>query len=761
MTNVDDSWLDPATASPDALPHPVTARWSPLRLGVVDLFYYDDEQFWFHDGRLLLRGNNGTGKSKVLALSLPFLLDGSLAPRRVEPDADPKKRMEWNLLLGGAHPHSERTGYTWVEFGRLDDDGPEQFITLGIGLKAAANRGIVKHWYFTTSRRIGELRLLDESGTVLSQERLRDAVAGSGQLYTTQEAYRRAVDEALFRLGPERYAALVDLLIQLRQPQLSKRPDERALSAALTEALAPLDQAVVADVAESFRSLEEERLAIDDSRQTLGAAEAFLKDYRAYARVAARRRTTRVRVTNSAYEHAGRDLAKAETDLAEAAAEVERIAAAQATAVQRQQQLTGQDQALRESPEMRDAARLHEAEMAAAEKERQLAEGNGRLADARSRAQQYAAEEQQASARFRTVSADADLRESAAAPLADAAGLATEHPQVRADEAAAGRVLGRRREQIAHVRGLVREAAKVRAHADGLRNALDVAEANAARRAEAVRAAGVQVDETVGAYTEQVRRYLDALTIVVLDGAVDETVETAEGWARRFDGESPVRAAVGAAAEHARVVLAQRQAVGTQQERQLAGQLADLNARIAALEAGTDPEPPRAPGRAPVTVHSAGAPLWRVTDFAAGIADARRAAVEAALQSAGLLDAWVFADGTVQADGDVILGPSGAEADGASLAEVLVPSVGADAAVTDLVVAHVLSRIGLGADSGAALWVAVDGRWGAGPARGSWSKERAEYVGAGARRPIVDSSLSSCEPRRRRSNTRAPLRRPR
>ncbi len=58
------------------LPHPNKQRWQPLRAGLVDLFYYDYQEFWFRDGRLLLRGNNGTGKSKVLALTLPFLLDG-------------------------------------------------------------------------------------------------------------------------------------------------------------------------------------------------------------------------------------------------------------------------------------------------------------------------------------------------------------------------------------------------------------------------------------------------------------------------------------------------------------------------------------------------------------------------------------------------------------------------------------------------------------------------------------------------------------
>ncbi len=44
-----------------SLPTPALERWQPLRLGLADLFYYDEEEFAFRDGRLLLRGNNGTG----------------------------------------------------------------------------------------------------------------------------------------------------------------------------------------------------------------------------------------------------------------------------------------------------------------------------------------------------------------------------------------------------------------------------------------------------------------------------------------------------------------------------------------------------------------------------------------------------------------------------------------------------------------------------------------------------------------------------
>ena len=75
------------------LPVPTRERWQPLRLGLVELFHYDSEEFWFRDGHLLLRGNNGTGKSKVLSLTLPFLLDAQLKPSRIEPDGDSGKKM--------------------------------------------------------------------------------------------------------------------------------------------------------------------------------------------------------------------------------------------------------------------------------------------------------------------------------------------------------------------------------------------------------------------------------------------------------------------------------------------------------------------------------------------------------------------------------------------------------------------------------------------------------------------------------------------
>ena len=50
------------------LPVPQKSRWQPLRGGLLNLYFYDHEVFEYEDGRLLLRGNNGSGKSRVLAL---------------------------------------------------------------------------------------------------------------------------------------------------------------------------------------------------------------------------------------------------------------------------------------------------------------------------------------------------------------------------------------------------------------------------------------------------------------------------------------------------------------------------------------------------------------------------------------------------------------------------------------------------------------------------------------------------------------------
>jgi hypothetical protein len=204
---------------PSSFPVPQRERWQPLRSGFLNLYRYDSEEFHYENGRLLLRGNNGTGKSRVLALQLPFLFDGEISSQRLEPDADSAKRVEWNLLMGR---YPDRTGYTWIEFGRRDTDGEEHYLTLGCGLSAVSDKSGVRKWFFITSGRIGkDLQLANEARQVLGKDRLRERLGSNGQVFEDVGAYRNAVNDALFHLDDYRYASLMNLLIQLRRPPQS------------------------------------------------------------------------------------------------------------------------------------------------------------------------------------------------------------------------------------------------------------------------------------------------------------------------------------------------------------------------------------------------------------------------------------------------------------------------------------------------------------------------------------------------------------
>ncbi|MGH2861511.1 MAG: TIGR02680 family protein, partial [Solirubrobacteraceae bacterium] len=361
------------------LPEPNRERWQPLRIGLDDIFYYDHQEFAFRDGRLLLRGNNGTGKSKVLALTLPFLLDGELSPHRVEPDADSNKRMEWNLLLGGEHPNTDRLGYTWLEFGRIGDHGSE-FCAIGCGMKASAGRGITSHWFFITDLRVGEeLSLVDHTGVALSADRLAEELGARGTVHRRKRDYRRAIDERLFGLGEQRYGALIDLLVKVRQPQLSKRPDERSLSTALTDALPPLDQALVHNVAEAFRALEDDAAELQAMIETREASERYLATYRASARMATRRRAAPLRRTQTVVDRLGREVTAAEQQHRDAVTELVAAREHLATLRTEQARLNSRHGALRADPLTRSAQELHRAGEDAETAERQLQEAQTAL----------------------------------------------------------------------------------------------------------------------------------------------------------------------------------------------------------------------------------------------------------------------------------------------------------------------------------------------------------------------------------------------
>ena len=67
----------------------------------MNFWLYDEEDFEFEDGKLLLRGQNGSGKSITTQSFIPFVLDGDRTPSRLDPFGSSDRRMEYYFL--GSH----------------------------------------------------------------------------------------------------------------------------------------------------------------------------------------------------------------------------------------------------------------------------------------------------------------------------------------------------------------------------------------------------------------------------------------------------------------------------------------------------------------------------------------------------------------------------------------------------------------------------------------------------------------------------------
>ncbi len=725
------------------LPAPCSERWKPLRAGLVDMFYYDTEEFWFHDGRLLLRGNNGTGKSKVLALTLPFLLDGELAPHRVEPDGDRQKKMEWNLLLGGKHPNPERLGYTWLEFGRRAADGTTEFRTIGCGLKAVAGRGIARHWFFVTTRRVGDdLHLLPSSRVPLGREKLREEIDGHGLVYDRAADYRRAVDEALFGLGEHRYEVLVNLLIQLRQPQLSKKPDEKLLSRALTEALPPLSPGLVTTVAEAFRGLDEERDALQALAEARQAANEFLRYYSRYAMIAAKRKAAGPRQAQSRYEQLGRDLTAAEEAFAAADSQLRTARRELDELEQRRARLEARRDALRQDPAMRDAERLTQmrdearrrdetARIRERDRDRLAAEVQKRSVRADEALRRAETARKALDAAQRQAEETAATARCAPGHRAAADGWEQHPPRARRETQA---VADRQSQAVGRLERLLAEAEDRRRVLQAARAEEDRLTAEVQAAAGRLAAAEQESAERAGELARAYRFYLHRLTELRIADP-DELIGVLEAWAATGDGANPAVAAIDDAARAAGAELGRLDAELSAQRDAHAERADELGGEIERLRAGGHDAPPFPHTRQPgIRDDRPGAPLWKVTDFAPDVPEEHRAGLEAALEAAGILDAWVTPDGNL-VDGDVTVMSGLAPVPGLSCASVLVPAIDSDDPRAGLLSAEtvraVLSAIGLGGTEGTRI--STDGRWANGMLGGAWRKDSAGYIGEGAR----------------------------
>ncbi|WP_302157805.1 TIGR02680 family protein [uncultured Acidaminococcus sp.] len=263
----------------------MSSRWQAHKMGLINFWYYDEQEFPFVKGRMLLRGSNGSGKSVTMQSVVPLLLDGDLSPERLDPFGSRDRKMV-NYLLEDDDPREERTGYLYLEFKR--EDSPT-YCTVGMGIRARRGRPLEK-WYFGLhdGRRIGvDFQLYKEVGEkiTLSRKELENRIGEGGQVFTRQADYMAYVNRQIFGFETsEQYREMIDLLIQLRTPKLSRDFKPTVINDILSDSLQPLSDDDLRPMAEAIENMDTLQLNLEKQKKAGEGARKILEVFGRYNR---------------------------------------------------------------------------------------------------------------------------------------------------------------------------------------------------------------------------------------------------------------------------------------------------------------------------------------------------------------------------------------------------------------------------------------------------------------------------------------------
>ncbi|SDH10930.1 TIGR02680 family protein [Pseudonocardia oroxyli] len=726
-----------------------SARWVPRRAGIQNVWRYYDEVFEFHRGRLLLRGSNGSGKSKALELLLPFLFDASLRAQRLSTFGTSERTMHWNLMGEGAAGKT-RVGYVWLEFSRDAADGTRHWFVCGARLAATTHTRTAQADYFTLEREVAPGEFTTADSLPLTRAALVERIGDDGSVHGPAE-HRAAVRSVLFGgIGEQRYESLILALLQLRTPKLSQRLDPALLSTLLSKALPPLGETELGELAEGFQRLDRQREELEQLEAEAEAARTLAVAQQTYARRVLRAAaaelitatTTMDDLTRAAREN-DEELGAARAEFAEASGALDRERALDrslgvdidelrghtdyregAEALRRVEDLRGRARGVRDRVATEQAAAA--GAVSQAETDTTVAEeAAGELVEA-----QTAEAETVEVARAAAVRAGMESVVAEARPI----GRSDRHRAAALVEAAAtGRA-----QQIAEVRDVVEAHTAAVGRRSDLEDLLDGARTALQEAQDVVRARADLRAEALGAREERLREWVVACRELRVDEA--DVVAAADDEPTLSElVEDAVRAASEMLLAAAAELRVGREGTATR--------LAAVEEELATVRSARHVPPSAPPTRTADRAGRGGAPLWQLVDFAPDVPAEWRSALEAGLQSSGLLDAWLTPDGRADWAGhDVLADPADlALAPARSLADVLVPEP--DTAVPRERILALLRVVAfddaLPQHHPAAF--GADGTWRLGAVTGSWGKPEPEHIGATARARTRERRITELE----------------
>lgn len=253
------------------------------RIGFVNFWLFDEEEFDFYDGKLLLRGHNGAGKSVTMQSFIPLILDGNKSPARLDPFGTTDKHIE-DYLLGGidTEKKEEATAYLYME---TYHESKKKYITIGMGLHARQGRPVDFYGFaIEDGRRIGkDLFLYNKEKVPLTKQELKLALGPENTVVEKTIEYKRMVNNLLFGFSSlDAYDEFINVLLQLRSPKLSKDYKPTKLMGILSTVLQPLTEEDLRPLSEAIEEMDKTKEKVSELENDSKQISYFLKTFNNY-----------------------------------------------------------------------------------------------------------------------------------------------------------------------------------------------------------------------------------------------------------------------------------------------------------------------------------------------------------------------------------------------------------------------------------------------------------------------------------------------
>ena len=614
--------------------------------GFLNFWLYDQEEFYLNDGHILLRGNNAAGKSITTQSFVPFILDGNRSPERLDPFGTRDRKMDFYLLGDGER--EESTGYLYLEFRK---SGSEEYRTIGVGMRAQRGKGI-DFWGFCLrdGRRVGldGLRLYEKVGgqnLPLSKQKLRNLIGDQDCWAESTTKYKEMVNDQIFGFRDIRqYDQLIQLLIQVRRPKLSKDFRPSLVKNILNDSLQVLTDDDLSAMVSTMEQMDQLEDTLHGYRKAIQDAKVIRNEYNRYNQyilgakgqtyLEARSRTQSLQKQVQDETDRQRDL---ERQLREQSERQEQSGAALERAEAQRQAMGEDDLSAKQS-------RLQQAEGECARLEEQLSRGEGQLhsledgiarREVRLRDLTRNSEDARAAVRqsLRELNEQNELLELGQEHQQYVHDIQAERPEV--DSQPVQSALRQRRRQIEEVLDVLRRAEEARGVYDRACQVLDKAAGH-------VREAKIVLGDAQAQEREERDKLLEGFTIwregnrqMAVPQDIWKEVRRALTTYRVTADWSPLRDKMDACFRARQSALLEQKFRTDSALSVLQAERSELERQFNQIKDSSDPEPP--PRRAQIRetrIHLAMAgvpcvPLYELVDFAPGLPQERRDLLEA------------------------------------------------------------------------------------------------------------------------------------